>query len=101
MANSSGAIGPTGSGKSTLLGLLLRFYDPDDGEIRIAGQNLREIEPALLHSAFGVVFQNDFLFDRIYHYSITSISVGKPTTLSLNVFIISSFNATPCATCQR
>ena len=57
-----GIIGPTGSGKSTLLGLLLRFYDPDDGEIRIAGQNLREIEPALLHSAFGVVFQNDFLF---------------------------------------
>ena len=57
-----GIIGPTGSGKSTLLALLLRFYDPDAGQIRIGGRNLEEIDPALLHSIFGVVFQNDFLF---------------------------------------
>ena len=57
-----GIIGPTGSGKSTLLALLLRFYDPDAGQIRIGGRDLREIDPALLHSIFGVVFQNDFLF---------------------------------------
>lgn len=57
-----GIIGPTGSGKSTLLHLLLRFYDPDGGAITIDGIDLRSMPKALLHSRFGVVFQNDFLF---------------------------------------
>ena len=57
-----GIIGPTGSGKSTLIQLLLRFYDPDAGAIRIDGRDLRTIPPQLLHSIFGVVFQNDFLY---------------------------------------
>lgn len=57
-----GIIGPTGSGKTTILSLLLRFYDPDSGEIRIAGDRLQGISPEVLHARFGVVFQNDFLF---------------------------------------
>ena len=57
-----GIIGPTGSGKSTLLRLLLRFYDPDMGIIRIHGEDLRAIAPQRLHEMFGVVFQNDFLY---------------------------------------
>lgn len=57
-----GIIGPTGSGKTTILSLLLRFYDPDSGEIRIAGERLPGIPTEVLHSRFGVVFQNDFLF---------------------------------------
>lgn len=57
-----GIIGPTGSGKSTILQLLLRFYDPDEGTVRINGQDVRSIPPEKLHSMFGVVFQNDFLF---------------------------------------
>ena len=57
-----GIIGPTGSGKSTILQLLLRFYDPDSGVISVDGQDLRSVEPAALHSIFGVVFQNDFLY---------------------------------------
>ena len=57
-----GIIGATGSGKSTLLQLLLRFYDPDSGSIRIDGKELRSIPPAVLYSMFGVVFQNDFLY---------------------------------------
>ncbi len=56
-----GIIGPTGSGKSTILSLMLRFYDPDAGEIRLDGQPLSELQPEWLHSRFGVVFQNDFL----------------------------------------
>ncbi len=57
-----GIIGPTGSGKTTIISLLLRFYDPDSGEIRISGDKIEGIEPEKLRSKFGVVFQNDFLF---------------------------------------
>lgn len=56
-----GIIGPTGSGKSTILNLLLRFYDPDEGEIRIAGENIKGMAPAALRARFGACFQNDFL----------------------------------------
>lgn len=58
-----GIIGPTGCGKSTLLRLLLRAYDPDAGRILIHGRDLRSIPSQELHKMFGVVFQNDFLFD--------------------------------------
>lgn len=57
-----GIIGPTGSGKSTILRLLLRFYDVTGGSIFIHGRDIRTIEPALLYSLFGAVFQNDFLY---------------------------------------
>ncbi len=56
-----GILGPTGSGKSTIVNLLLRIYDPDSGTVRINGQDVRSIPPALLCSKFGTVFQNDFL----------------------------------------
>ncbi len=57
-----GIIGATGSGKSTVINLLLRFYDPDSGEIRISGDSIKGIPGKSLHTKFGVVFQNDFLF---------------------------------------
>lgn len=56
-----GIIGPTGCGKTTIVNLLLRLYDPDTGEIRIDGQDIRAIAPEVLRSKFGVVFQNDFV----------------------------------------
>ena len=56
-----GIIGPTGCGKTTIVNLLLRLYDPDEGEIRIDGQDIRTISPEVLRSKFGVVFQNDFV----------------------------------------
>ena len=57
-----GIIGPTGSGKTTILWLLLRFYDPDSGAVRLNGRDVRSIPPEVLHSKFGVVFQNDCLY---------------------------------------
>ncbi len=57
-----GIIGATGSGKSTLLMLLLRFYDPDSGEILIDGQNIKGILHEELYAKYGTVFQNDILF---------------------------------------
>ena len=56
-----GIIGPTGSGKSTLLSLLMRQYDPDEGEILLDGKPLSSLTKDELHSRLGVVFQNDFL----------------------------------------
>ena len=56
-----GIIGPTGAGKSTLLALMLRQYDPDEGEIRIGGRNIASIPPEELRKNVGIVFQNDFL----------------------------------------
>lgn len=56
-----GIIGATGSGKTTIINLLLRFYDVDSGEIRINGENIKSIPPEILHTKFGIVFQNDFI----------------------------------------
>ena len=57
-----GIIGATGSGKSTLLRLLMRFYDPREGMIRIHGKDVRSYSSEELTAMFGVVFQNDFLY---------------------------------------
>lgn len=57
-----GIIGSTGSGKTTLIQLLMRFYDPDQGQILLEGRDVRSIPKEELRQKFGVVFQNDFLF---------------------------------------
>ena len=56
-----GILGATGSGKSTIVNLLLRLYDPDEGEIYIDGRDIRTIPAEELRGKFGVVFQNDFV----------------------------------------
>ena len=57
-----GIIGPTGSGKSTLLRLLLRFYVPDSGCIRLDGRDIQAMPAQELYARFGTVLQNDFLY---------------------------------------
>ena len=59
---SLGIIGATGSGKSTILRLLMRFYDANEGIIRINGRDIRSYTREQLTAMFGVVFQNDFLY---------------------------------------
>ncbi len=56
-----GILGPTGCGKSTILNLLMRLYDPDEGQVLINGQDVRTMEQTELRRRFGVVFQNDFV----------------------------------------
>ncbi|MEE3170707.1 MAG: ABC transporter ATP-binding protein, partial [Pseudomonadota bacterium] len=61
--NTLALVGATGSGKSTLVKLLLRFYDPSNGEIRIDGQPVRELSLNSLRGAIGLVSQDVYLFE--------------------------------------
>ena len=56
-----GILGATGSGKSTVLNLLLRLYDPDQGQVLIDGMDVRTIPYDQLRKKFGIAFQNDFV----------------------------------------
>jgi ATP-binding cassette subfamily B protein len=51
-------VGENGAGKSTLVKLLLRFYDADRGAIRVDGVDLRDLDPHVLRSRIGVLFQD-------------------------------------------
>ncbi|WP_188639762.1 ABC transporter transmembrane domain-containing protein [Vreelandella lutescens] len=55
-------VGPSGAGKSTLLALLLRFYDPDQGQVTLDGVDIRTLALAELRSALGLVAQSPVLF---------------------------------------
>lgn len=61
-------VGYSGSGKSTLVKLISRFYDPDEGTIKIGGIDLAKADPYKLMDKFSVVFQDVYLFkDTIYN----------------------------------
>ncbi len=68
-------VGPSGSGKSTLARLLYRFYDVQDGCIRIAGQDIREVTQASVRQAIGIVPQDTVLFNDTVEYNI---AYGRP-----------------------
>ena len=54
--------GRNGAGKSTVLDLVLRLYDPDEGEITVSGVDLRDIDPKTWRNSIGVMSQDAFLF---------------------------------------
>jgi ATP-binding cassette, subfamily B, bacterial len=56
-------IGPSGSGKTTLMALLMRFYDPAQGTIRLDGHDLRTLRQSALRRNIGVVLQDPLLFN--------------------------------------
>ncbi len=60
---SLGIIGPTGCGKTTVINLLMRFYDADAGGVFVDGRDVRSYPKDELHRKFGVVFQNDMVFN--------------------------------------
>ncbi|MEY2619546.1 MAG: hypothetical protein RL522_2548 [Pseudomonadota bacterium] len=68
-------VGPSGSGKSTLARLLYRFYDVQEGCIRIAGQDLREVTQASVRESIGIVPQDTVLFNDTIEYNI---AYGRP-----------------------
>ncbi|CAG4966532.1 unnamed protein product [Parnassius apollo] len=63
-----GIVGGSGSGKSTMVRLLYRFFEPQSGQISIAGQNIRDVDLASLRRAIAIVPQDCVLFhDTILH----------------------------------
>src|SRR6185312_3037136 len=68
-------VGPSGSGKSTIARLLFRFYDVDEGAIRIDGQDIRDVTQTSLRRAIGVVPQDTVLFNDTVRYNI---AYGRP-----------------------
>ncbi len=55
-------VGPTGAGKTTIINLLSRFYDVNEGTIRIDGQDIRDIQQKTLRRQLGIVLQDTYLF---------------------------------------
>jgi ATP-binding cassette subfamily B protein len=55
-------VGPSGAGKTTVTSMVPRFYDPQEGAVRIDGHDLRDVTLESLTSQIGVVFQDTFLF---------------------------------------
>jgi ATP-binding cassette subfamily B protein/subfamily B ATP-binding cassette protein MsbA len=55
-------VGPTGSGKSTLASLMIRFYDPAKGTIRLDGHDIRELKQQSLREQIGIVLQEPLVF---------------------------------------
>ena len=56
-------VGPSGAGKTTLTSLLLRFYEPTSGAIRIDGIDIAGVDASAVRARLGVVFQDPVLFD--------------------------------------
>ncbi|MEZ5411095.1 MAG: ABC transporter ATP-binding protein [Acidimicrobiales bacterium] len=71
-----GIVGPSGGGKSSIVRLLLRFYDPDQGQITLGGHDLRQLSLEQIRSMISVVNQDPYLF----HGTIEdNLRIGRPT----------------------
>ena len=69
------AVGASGAGKSTLARLLFRFYDVNEGSIKIDNQDIREVSQDSLRASIGVVPQDTVLFNDSIYYNI---AYGRP-----------------------
>ncbi|MDD5908417.1 MAG: ABC transporter ATP-binding protein [Clostridia bacterium] len=68
-------VGPTGAGKTTLINLLMRFYDPQSGVIRVDGQEIPGLTRSSLRLAWSMVLQDTWLF---YGTIAENIAYGRP-----------------------
>ena len=64
-------VGPTGAGKTTIINLLMRFYDPNSGEIRVDGSEIREVTRDSLRKSYTMVLQDTWLFHGTIFDNIT------------------------------
>jgi ATP-binding cassette, subfamily B, bacterial len=82
-----GIVGTSGGGKSSIVRLLLRFYDPDDGVIRLGGHDLRHLSFDQIRSPISVVNQDTFLF----HGTVEdNIRMGRPEASDAEVWAAAS-----------
>lgn len=64
-------VGPTGAGKSTLINLLMRFYEPDSGSIKIGGVDTKDMTREQVHNEFCMVLQETWLFEGTIRENLT------------------------------
>ena len=77
-----GLVGASGGGKSSIVRLLLRFYDPESGAVRIGGRDLRELSFEQIRALISVVNQDTFLF----HGTVEdNIRMGRPDASEVDV----------------
>ncbi len=70
-------VGATGSGKTTLVALLSRLYDPQEGEVRLEGVDVRELDPRELRAAVAHVNDDPFLFSATVRENIAYARGGE------------------------
>ncbi len=75
-------VGPSGAGKTTVFQLLLRFYDPQSGSIRLDGVDLRDVDPADARARFALVPQDPVVFSAD---AWTNIRFGRPDATDAQV----------------
>lgn len=68
-------VGPTGCGKTTMINLLMRFYDVDEGSIKVEGKDIRDVTRKSLRDNYGMVLQETWLKSGTIRENITT---GKP-----------------------
>jgi ATP-binding cassette subfamily B protein len=68
-------VGPSGSGKTTMMALLMRFYDPEQGEVSLDNVDLRNVKQRALRRNIGTVLQDPLLFNDTIR---DNIAYGKP-----------------------
>ena len=71
-----GLVGHTGSGKSSIINLLFRFYDPQEGQVKIDGLNIRDYNRESIRSFMGIVLQEPYLFSGTI---ASNVSMNDPS----------------------
>lgn len=108
-------VGPTGAGKTTLINLLMRFYDPQEGEIRIDSYPIKDLSRKSLRRSFAMVLQDTWLFRGTIReniaYGVLKLALRKlykqqklrisTTLLSLSLWAMTRCSATKHLTCRR
>ena len=75
-------VGPSGAGKTTVFQLLLRFYDPKSGTVRIDGMDLKDVDPRDARARIGLVSQDPVIFATD---AMENIRYGRPTATDAEV----------------
>jgi len=75
-------VGPSGSGKTTMMALLMRFYDPASGAIRLDGRDLRQLKQSSVRRSIGVVLQDPLLFNDTIR---NNIAYGWPDATTADI----------------
>ncbi len=68
-------VGPTGCGKSTIINLLMRFYDVNNGSIKVSGKDIRKVQRNSFRSFYGMVLQESWLYNASVR---DNVAYGKP-----------------------